>query len=95
MLFIAHCHDKDGHLKVRLDTRPEHLDFLNAKGSDLKLAGPTLAEDGETPNGSLIIFEAASLEDAKSWIAKDPYAAAGLFSSVEVQPWKHAIGDGV
>ncbi|WP_415234911.1 YciI family protein [Sneathiella sp.] len=95
MLFIAHCVDKEGHLNVRMDTRPDHLAFLNGKGDALKVAGPTLAEDGETPNGSLIIFEEASLEAAKAWIAQDPYAAAGLFSRVEVQPWKHALGGGI
>ena len=95
MLFIAYCVDKEDHLEVRLSNRPAHLEFLSAKGDALKLAGPTTGADGETPNGSLIIFEDSSLETAKSWIAGDPYAAAGLFSSVEVKPWKHAIGGGV
>jgi len=95
MLFIAHCLDKEDHLTVRLDNRPDHLEFLKAKGDALKLAGPTTLEDGETPNGSLIIFEDASLESAKAWIAKDPYGAAGLFQRVEVQIWKHAIGNGL
>ncbi|MFC4271779.1 YciI family protein [Sneathiella chungangensis] len=95
MLFIAHCTDKAGHLQVRLDTRPDHLAFLAEKGSALKIGGPTLAEDGETPNGSLLIFEDTDLKSAKAWVAKDPYGAAGLFESVIVQPWKHAIGGGL
>lgn len=95
MLFIAHCVDKEGHLQVRMDTRPDHVAFLQAKGNALKIAGPTTLDDGETPNGSLIIFEDDSLEAAKAWIAQDPYAAAGLFSRVEVQPWKHALGKGL
>ncbi len=94
MLFIAHCVDKEDHLQVRMDTRPDHVAFLQAIGDTLKVAGPTTSEDGETPNGSLIIFEADSLHAAKEWIAKDPYAAAGLFSRVDVQPWKHALGAG-
>jgi len=95
MLFIAHCLDKDDHLQVRLDNRPDHLEFLKAKGDALKIAGPTTLADGETPNGSLIIFEDASLEAAIVWISNDPYGAAGLFQRVEVQPWKHAIGNGL
>ncbi|MCF8466253.1 MAG: YciI family protein [Sneathiella sp.] len=95
MLFIAHCTDKPGHLQVRLDTRPDHLAFLKAKGSALKLGGPTTDADGETPTGSILIFEDSDLVAAKAWIAGDPYAAAGLFDSVIVQPWKHVIGDGL
>ncbi|MBL4740591.1 MAG: YciI family protein [Sneathiella sp.] len=95
MLFIAHCLDKDDHLQVRLDNRPDHLEFLKAKGDALKIAGPTTLADGETPNGSLIIFEDNSLDAAKAWISKDPYGDAGLFQRVEVQPWKHAIGNGL
>ncbi len=95
MLFIAYCVDKKDHLQVRMDTRPAHLDFLKAKGDALKLGGPTTAADGETPNGSLLIFEDISLQAAKDWVGTDPYANAGLFESVDVKPWKKAIGDGV
>ena len=95
MLFIAHCTDKPGHLQVRLDTRTDHLAFLKAKGSALKLGGPTTTADGETPTGSILIFEDSDLDSAKTWVAGDPYAAAGLFDSVIVQPWKHVIGDGL
>ena len=95
MLFIAYCVDKKDHLQVRMDTRPAHLDFLKAKGDALKLAGPTTAPDGETPNGSLLIFEDISLQAAKDWVQKDPYNDAGLFESVDVKPWKKAIGSGV
>lgn len=95
MLFIAYCVDKQNHLPVRMETRPAHLDFLKAKGDELKVAGPTTADDGETPNGSLLIFEANTLKDAKTWVAMDPYADAGLFESVDVKPWKHGMGSGL
>lgn len=94
MLFIAYCVDKKDHLQTRMDTRPAHVEFLQAKGSALKVAGPTTDEDGETPNGSLLIFEDSSLDAAKAWVAEDPYGHAGLFESVTVKPWKHALGEG-
>jgi len=95
MLFIAYCVDKPDHLQIRLDTRPAHVDFLKEKGDDLKIAGPTTGSDGETPNGSLLIFEDNDLEAAKSWVNGDPYKAAGLFEEVTVKPWKHAVGGGL
>ena len=88
MLFAFMCKDKPGHLQVRMDTRPDHvayLDDLNAKGA-LKFAGPFLGEDGK-PIGSLVVIEAADAAAARAIADADPYAKAGLFQSVEVLPW--------
>ena len=95
MLFAAFCTDKNDHLSVRMENRPAHLDFLGTKGDAIKYAGPTLADDGETPNGSLIIFEDDTLDAARNWIAGDPYAKAGLFADVVIRPWKKALGAGL
>ncbi len=95
MLYIAYCVDKKDHLNVRMENRPNHVEFLKSKGNELKLAGPCLSDDGESMTGSLLIFEANSLAAAKAWIATDPYGLAGLFESVSVKPWKHVIGDGL
>jgi uncharacterized protein YciI len=40
----------------------------------------------------MLIIEADSLDAAKALLAKDPYAIAGLFGSVEVLPWRWTIG---
>jgi len=88
MYFVLICNDKPGHLQVRMDTRPAHVDFLNglnAKGA-LKLAGPTLGADGK-PNGSVVIVEADSAEQAAEIAAADPYAKAGLFADVQIRQW--------
>jgi uncharacterized protein YciI len=86
MLFAFVCKDKPGHLNVRMDTRPahvEHLNALNAAGT-LKMAGPFLDSDGK-PSGSLVIVEAETIEAARAIADADPYAKAGLFERVEVQ----------
>ena len=88
MLFALLCKDKPGHLDVRMDTRPTHLEYLNrlnAKGT-LKIAGPFLDDEGK-PCGSLIIVEADSKEAARALADADPYAQAGLFESVEVKAY--------
>jgi uncharacterized protein YciI len=88
MLFAVICNDKPGHLDLRMETRPEHLVYLeglNASGA-LALAGPFLDVEGK-PNGSLLVIEAADQEAAQELAGGDPYAKAGLFASVEVRPW--------
>ena len=88
MLFALICKDKPGSLQVRLDTRPEHIAFLEGLNGEQKLAfaGPFLDADGK-PNGSLVVVEAPDPAAAEALSAADPYAKAGLFESVEIRAW--------
>ncbi len=88
MLFALICNDKPGHLSVRMDTRPDHVAYLNdlnARGA-LKFAGPFVDPEGK-PCGTLAVIEAADQQAANAIAASDPYAKAGLFESVEIRPW--------
>ena len=92
MLFAAMCHDKPGHLDVRLATREAHVAWLKALGPRVRIAGPFLDASGETMEGSIVVIEADDLADAEATFAVDPYAAAGLFASVEIRPWRWVVG---
>jgi len=92
MLFAVNCTDKAKSLELRLATRPAHLEYLSRFLPNLRLAGPVLS-DGK-PAGSLILFEAETLEDAQEFADNDPYALAGLFESVRVQPFRVVFQDG-
>ncbi|PRD44455.1 hypothetical protein C5748_07750 [Phyllobacterium phragmitis] len=92
MLFAILCNDKPDHLQLRLDTRPAHLDYLKNLGERLKFAGPFLDNDGK-PNGSLVVVEVDHMDAAKAIAARDPYAKAGLFASVDIRPWNWAINN--
>ena len=93
MHFAFLCKDKPGALQVRLDTRPDHVAYLNALNADGKLAfaGPFLGDDGK-PTGSLVVVKAETIEDAREIAGNDPYAKAGLFESVTITEWKRVIG---
>ena len=57
-------------------------------------AGPFLdaaPESGGEMCGSLLIYQ-GDFAGAEAWAAADPYAAAGLFQSVDIRPWKKVIG---
>ena len=54
--------------------------------------GPTLSADGETHTGSVHIVSAADLVDANRFASDEPYAQAGLYSSVTVTPWQNGLG---
>ncbi|WP_274423437.1 YciI-like protein [Chelativorans sp. YIM 93263] len=92
MIFIILCQDKPDHLQLRLDTRSEHLGYLeklNAEGT-LKLAGPFLDEDGN-PSGSMVAVEAPDRDAAEAIAKADPYALVGLFKSVEIRRWNWVL----
>lgn len=88
MLFAFMGKDKPGHLQVRIDNRPAHVEFLNGLNSKgtLKFAGPLLDEDSK-PCGSLVVVAADDLASAKDILAGDPFAKAGLFATTEVIAW--------
>ena len=81
MLYAIICLDKPGALAVRKANRENHLGHIRGAGSAIVQAGPFLDADGEMC-GSLLIYE-GDLAGAEAWAAADPYAAAGLFQSVE------------
>jgi uncharacterized protein YciI len=93
MLFAVSCTDKADSLNVRLENRPDHIEFLKVNSGAIKIAGPYIGEDGEAMTGSLLIVEAADLAAAKALAAGDPYAKAGLFASVDIRPWKWVVGN--
>jgi uncharacterized protein YciI len=93
LLYMLIGKDKPGEgLERRMKARPEHLAYLESLGDKIRAAGPFLSEDGKEPRGSVIIFEAASLEEARSIAAADPYAEADVFAEVEIVPWRQGAG---
>lgn len=88
MLFAFVCTDKPDHLHVRMETRPAHVEWLNGLNAagTLKMAGPFLDGDGK-PCGSLVVIKADDAAAAKAIASADPYAQAGLFSTVEIKPF--------
>ncbi|MDZ7621884.1 MAG: YciI family protein [Candidatus Competibacteraceae bacterium] len=98
MLYALVGHDAPGTLDQRLAARPAHLERLNALLNEgrLVLAGPLPAIDSPDPGpagfqGSLVVAEFASLEDAKAWADADPYVAAGVYATVDVYPFRKVL----
>ena len=90
MLFALIAFDQPNHVAKRLELRPEHLKFLESLGDSLKLAGPYLNEK-EEGIGTILLLEAANLEEARTAFARDPYYQAGLFDTLSIKPWRLTI----
>lgn len=95
MYYAIFGHDVADSMALRKQVREQHLRRIEALKNDGRLlaAGPHPAIDSDDPGeagftGSLIIAEFPSLEDAQRWAAEDPYSLSGVFSRVEVKPFK-------
>lgn len=86
MLFVVTAIDKPDSLSLRLSVREQHFAFAH-ETAKIRLGGPFLNAKGEMC-GSLMIVEAADLDEVKAWHASDPYVKAGLFATSDIRPWK-------
>jgi len=98
MYYVITGEDHANSLEKRLQTRPQHLERLQALKDEgrLLLAGPFPAIDSPDPGpagftGSIIIAEFDSLVTAQKWADADPYLAAGVYQRVTVKPFKKTM----
>jgi uncharacterized protein YciI len=98
MWYVIYAEDNKNSLEKRMNARPAHLDRLTALQAEgrLLLAGPFPAIDSVDPGpagftGSLIVAEFENLEAAKIWADADPFVSAGVYSSVEVKPFRKTL----
>jgi uncharacterized protein YciI len=92
MLYAIICRDRPGAAPLRAELRPRHLEWAKGYQSAIKLAGPFLSEDGQTMLGSLFLAEFPDRAAAQAFHLDDPYTQGGVFSSVEIVPWRRTLG---
>jgi uncharacterized protein len=95
MLFAVWASDRPGASADRLRVREAHRARLRDPAPhNLKvvLAGPTLASDGQTMNGTMLVVEAAGAAAVQAFVDEDPYTLAGVYAQIEIRPWRCGLG---
>lgn len=94
MLYALFAEDVPNSQKLRLAARSAHLNRLEHLQNEgrLVLAGPLLAADAPEPgpagfNGTLIVAEFPSLDDAEAWFEAEPFFTEGVFARTWVRPF--------
>lgn len=102
MLYVIRYVFADGVDDARAAARTGHLEYLQAAGARLKLAGPidaghqeTDSEAGEAPEGSLLIIDADSQTAARLFAQNDPYYKAEIVETLKIKAFRAVIGDWV
>ena len=83
---IEYIQDRD---KVQ-SLRPLHRQYLTGlkERGQLAACGPFLDD-----SGALIVYEAASREDAEAILRGDPFHENGVFVSWVLRPWNPVLGN--
>lgn len=74
---------------VREAHHAEHVAHFKAHAEHLAVAGPI--GGGET--GSLVIYRAASEEEARTFIEGDPFFPAGVWKEIKIYDFRAASGE--
>ena len=85
MLFSITMIDKPDSAVLRARNATEHGIYISCHVDGMRLGGPLVADDGETPIGSLIIKEFADRRAAEAFVDAEPYNQAGLFEVVIIR----------
>ena len=93
MLFAIRITDKPGMGATRRAVRDAHIAYLSAHAPMLVLAGPVMDDAGNSI-GSVRLVEAEDRAAAERLCAEDPFALAGCFARVEIDPYRVVFRDG-
>ena len=84
--FVLRCIDAPEVGSKRAELREAHVAHVRGAGVT-RLAGPLLDDSGAIV-GSLLVIEVDDLAAAEAFSAADPYRQAGVFRTVEIQPYR-------
>ena len=87
MHFVIHATDKKNALEWRAKHYREHrthLDQSDTHGVSVLMAGPLVADDGETPVGSLFVIEAKDRAAVDAFTRSDPYFVHGVWERIDI-----------
>ncbi len=91
-LYVFLGHDGPKSAELRPVHRPAHLAGLEPLDRDgrVRFAGPMIGDAG-APVGSVIVFEAADLDEARAIAARDAYVTEGVFERYDVRETKQVF----
>lgn len=95
MLYVVHAIDHRDILPLRAKfyrAHRLHLDQAEAHKVDVLTAGTLVADDGETPIGSLFVVDAKDRATVDAFTRSDPYHINGVWEAVEAHAYSQKRG---
>ncbi|MFJ3981284.1 YciI family protein [Streptomyces fungicidicus] len=92
MEFFCFHRDRPGSLALREELLEEHWSYMDRYASELIARGPTFAEEGETPTGSVHIVDLPDPAAARAFALDEPNYQAGVYRDVLLRRWRNVLG---
>ncbi|GAA2762263.1 YciI family protein [Streptomyces paradoxus] len=87
------CHrDRPRSLPLREELGEAHWAYMDRYEAELIARGPTFADDGETPTGSVHIVDLPDVAAARAFAFDEPNYQAGVYRDVLLRRWRNLLG---
>jgi len=95
MLFVIHAVDKADGMPIRAKfyrAHRVHLDQAERYNVDVVTAGTLVADDGETPAGSVFVIDAKDRATVDAFVRSDPYHVNKVWETVQIHGYNKKRG---
>ncbi|MGH3416199.1 MAG: YciI family protein [Actinocrinis sp.] len=92
MEFFCYHRDRPGSLALREEMLEEHWSYMDRFAQRMIARGPTLADDGDTPTGSVHILDLPDPAAVRAFAFDEPTYQAGMYRDVLLRRWRNTLG---
>src|SRR6476659_1906630 len=92
MEFLCYHRDRPASLPLRDELGEEHWSYMDQYAKEMIARGPTLADDGDTPTGSVHILDLPDPAAARAFAFDEPNYQAGAYRDVLLRRWRNLLG---
>src|SRR5262245_32084410 len=92
MEFFCYHRDRRGSVALREELLEEHWSYMDRYSIEMIARGPTFADDGDTPTGSVHILDLPDSAAARAFSFDEPNYQAGVYRDVLLRRWRNTLG---
>ncbi|HEY3086442.1 MAG TPA: YciI family protein [Jatrophihabitantaceae bacterium] len=92
MDFFCYHRDRRGSAVLRNELLEQHWSYMDRYAAAMIARGPTLADDGDTPTGSVHIVDLPNAAAARAFAFDEPNYQAGVYRDVLLRRWRNTLG---
>jgi uncharacterized protein YciI len=92
MEFLCFHRDRRDSLALRDELLEAHWSYMDGYAAQMIARGPTMADDRETPTGSVHIVDLPDSAAVRAFAFAEPNYQAGAYRDVMIRRWRNTLG---
>ena len=92
MEFFCYHRDRPASAALRHELRERHWSYMDRYAAAMIARGPTFADDGDVPTGSVHIVDLPDPAAARAFALDEPNYQAGVYRDVLLRRWRNTLG---